>query len=674
MNDGAHFQAANIHRHLPQWQAFIHALPPPLNTSKHMKAVLRLLRRGATPQFTLPDAPSQRRHPRYTAKRAEVVRLITIHMPALDPEHILSLPSPHPARFPNLKCTEPPAASAFITSEIAVLVQSRRAFRWWFPGGRLPTCILPLGCVQRPGETKWRLIYDGRYLNMWELYIPFEYETLDSLLQYLQPGAWMTVQDFTAGYHAIACPELAEYLGFEWQGQIYVWGVMPFGWAPACRVFTQLVLAMHRPARTAGICSTIYIDDRFGAHLDRDTHKFETRMHCALMAGLGWFLSIHKCVFLPLQLVRFLGYYIDSLRGRFTLPEEKVDYTLSQIALALDAPNTPRLLSQIAGRLLSARYAIPMAPLFCRALFDAIRDARPWRTTWDSLCDYPEGTTLMLRYWHSNLRPMNGARIWKRQHGGLIFAGDASDIGYGGTDLTDALPGPVQADFTSAERARQRNNDFSSTERELKWMLVVLRLLVRHALPRLQHQRLRLLTDSQAALLCVMGMKGNVHCFPVVLAIWDLCMQHDIELQVLWLPREHTVMQLADLHSKATDESSWALHRGQRELLVALYGPVITALKQQQQQQQQPSLSSTRSSRHQQQPQPRQPAALHPPPPPPPPNGATSTASEITSTSLLLGSSPITCALAPPAWMASSSAGSSQAFPAPSAGSTVPST
>ena len=47
-------------------------------------------------------------------------------------------------------------------------------------------------------------------------------------------------------------------------------------------------------------------------------------------------------------------------------------------------------------------------------------------------------------------------------------------------------------------------------------------------------------------------------------------MQHDIELQVLWLPREHTVMQLADLHSKATDESSWALHRGQRELLVAL--------------------------------------------------------------------------------------------------------
>ena len=100
---------------------------------------------------------------------------------------------------------------------------------------------------------------------------------------------------------------------------------------------------MHRPARTAGICSTIYIDDRFGAHLDRDTHKFETRMHCALMAGLGWFLSIHKCVFLPLQLVRFLGYYIDSLRGRFTLPEEKVNYTLSQIALALDAPEADRL-------------------------------------------------------------------------------------------------------------------------------------------------------------------------------------------------------------------------------------------------------------------------------------------------------------------------------------------
>ncbi len=65
------------------------------------------------------------------------------------------------------------------TSQISELVETGRLVEWHWPEGQPPRCILPLGVATRELEKKLRLIYDGRYLNLWMRYEQFNYEGLN---------------------------------------------------------------------------------------------------------------------------------------------------------------------------------------------------------------------------------------------------------------------------------------------------------------------------------------------------------------------------------------------------------------------------------------------------------------------------------------------------------------
>lgn len=57
-----------------------------------------------------------------------------------------------------------------------------------------------------------------------------------------------------------------------------------------------------------------------------------------------------------------------------------------------------------------------------------------------------------------------------------------------------------------------------------------------------------------------MGMKGNASTFPVVKELRLSCAQWDIEVEVVWKPREADPQQIADFWSKVKDNSEWSLH------------------------------------------------------------------------------------------------------------------
>ena len=76
----------------------------------------------------------------------------------------------------------------------------------------------------------------------------------------------------------------------------------------------------------------------------------------------------------------------------------------------------------------------------------------------------------------------------------------------------------------------------------------------------MENRRLRYETDSQTAYYSVMAMKGNVATFPIVKELRLICSQHDVELEVVWRPREDANQQIADYWSKVEDNSAWVLH------------------------------------------------------------------------------------------------------------------
>jgi len=101
--------------------------------------------------------------------------------------------------------------------------------------------------------------------------------------------------------------------------------------------------------------------------------------------------------------------------------------------------------------------------------------------------------------------------------------------------------------------------EFSSTVRELLTPLLFVGGVTSRAPELVQHTRVQYQTDSQPAASSINGKAGNAWTHPLVRQLWELCKQYDIELEVVWHPRDTPLQQLADDLSKQPDSSQIAL-------------------------------------------------------------------------------------------------------------------
>ncbi len=83
---------------------------------------------------------------------------------------------------------------------------------------------------RRYRKGKLRLITDARALNIWQTYLPFSFERLADLPQYLEQDDLLVVLDAKSGYHHIGvAPEHRRYLCVHFEGVTFRFNVLPFG-------------------------------------------------------------------------------------------------------------------------------------------------------------------------------------------------------------------------------------------------------------------------------------------------------------------------------------------------------------------------------------------------------------------------------------------------------------
>ena len=81
-------------------------------------------------------------------------------------------------------------------------------------------------------------------------------------------------------------------------------------------------------------------------------------------------------------------------------------------------------------------------------------------------------------------------------------------------------------------------------------MRPALQTLAQPLMQWIQHGRMQRSGDSQAAVALLRGIMGQGEMLAVVRQIYGLAFQLEITLECQWLPREHSIMQLADYLSK----------------------------------------------------------------------------------------------------------------------------
>ena len=555
-NPESNFRPGNIHAHRRLWTEYItETLGPQALQQPQIKRALALLEHGVQPNWVSPFAESQKQHPKWAARIQAMHKLLAQFYPEPQVEQLLTSSSPGRVRLPNLKSCDKHAD--FVTAEVHALAASGRVREWWWPGGQPPVCILPLGVAVRAITGKLRLIFDGRYINLFAKYEPFKYESLSDILDYAAKDSWASVSDIKAGYHALLLPELSQYMGIYWQGTVYVWTVLPFGYGPACRIFTEVTSTMFKPLRMAGIALTSYIDDRFSASPHKPLCKLEVLIQFAVMAALGWFVNAAKSVIVPSRTADFLGLTIDLSQGRFVVPEKKLQLILQQLQSAIDtgAAVSGKEMLSIAGRIMATRLAVPLAPLLSRHIYILMCGNK-------SLQDIVPDPTLalhVLQYLKDTYAKYNGCAFWKPP-GGVVFAGDAGEYGAGGFTVTGEVSAPFVFSFTPEQLQAVATHEFHSTAREIYCVMLSVLALVDTIPDQLRHSRLKYVTDSQAAFHAIMGMQARTYQdLERVLTIWQTCVDHDIAFSMAWSPREEPHMQKADELSKLVDNTAWGI-------------------------------------------------------------------------------------------------------------------
>ena len=429
-----------------------------------------------------------------------------------------------------------------------------------------PYIVNPL-TVAFNSSGKKRLILDLREVNkhLWKQ--PVKYEDIKVALAYLQKGFYQIKFDLTSAYHFvdIFSPH-TEFLGFSWvnkDGNVvyYKFLVLPFSLSSACYVFTKLTRPLVKKWRGEGNLVMMFLDDGFGC-----AHSYSTALTLGEhikgdLLSSGFVPNATKCVWIPVQLLEFLGVMLDSLNGTIYIPERRLLRAQSVIAeifavLKVHRSIHVRKIASIVGQIISMSVVIGhVSQIMTRYLSADILCARHW----EQYIGLSDESLHQLKFWQENMRLINTKSIFEAQKCTKIVFSDASATGYAGYEVS-TVNGISHGMWSQAEAEK------SSTWRELVAVWRVLQSLV-HIL---SNQRVKWFTDNQGVK--TIAVKGSMkrELQDVAFDIFKLCMINSISLEMEWVPRSDN--EKADYVSRIVDFDDWGISEELLSQIQARFG------------------------------------------------------------------------------------------------------
>ena len=532
------FVAGSLQPMLPAWQAWLAGSPG-------CQEALSIVRHGFSLRFVAPNSRSALHHPEHHARIQEVHHLLRGELSEQEFKAALAQDQPPSVRLRNHKSVSDSAP--FVE---AALLEGLRSGALSIAAEDEVRLVLPLG-VDEDRSGKCRLIYDGRALNLWLAWLPFSYERLLDVQQYLASGDYLTTFDAKSGYyHVGVAVQDRQFLGVSYKGVLLRFNVLPFGLAQACYAYHMVMRRMFQPLRAAGEVLTFYVDDLFVAQRSLSCALYHTLTVLQVYRALGWHLSVAKCQLWPTQCLRFLGLLVDTRSMQFFIPEDKLSHILEALQGILHASATSkRALAKFAGLLASVSPAVLMRRLYLHGIYQIMSG----HSTWDQEFEVSHEGLAELRSW-LNLRAMHGKR-WVRSHHVLRLVGDVSETGFAGYAPDGELPHIVQA-FAPAQSALMLQGKFSSTLREILNVQVCIVSACEALGEAVRGMRLVYFGDNLGCITALLRMTGSPDIFAVVKAIYLFALQRGVELDFVWAPRNTPEIVIADQLSRIQDWSA----------------------------------------------------------------------------------------------------------------------
>jgi hypothetical protein len=395
-----------------------------------------------------------------------------------------------------------------------------------------------------------RLILDPRYNNAFCRYQPFSYESVTDVKDYLLEDDLLVLTDLKSGYHHIPLHESAHpFMCFQFEGKTYYYTHLPFGLAPACHVFTQVMAEVYKPLRAEGQRLSFYLDDAMFAVGRAQNPKARAYCIVLIMSALGLTLSA-KSKLLPSTEGRFLGFLVHAPSLSFSIPSDRVAKILAAVDEVLCADTVcSRDLAKVAGMLVSVKEALHCGTLYVRSLFVAMS------SEWDKPIGEFERAFARedLEYWKENLPQENG-RSWKKKEGvPVIVSGDASESCFAGQ--CELLDGPIIIGFSEMEAQLMQDKGLSSCVRETRCARLCVETVLARCGDTLRGATIEYHGDNLGSIFCLQKMTGVPEVFAEVKSLYQVARQYDVDLLFVWKRRSDQEMVAADALSRVLDSS-----------------------------------------------------------------------------------------------------------------------
>ena len=420
-----------------------------------------------------------------------------------------------------------------------------------------PHLVLPLSSVF---SKKKRLVVDAsRALNPFLRDRRVRLQDHRDVPEFVKPGDVFIIEDLDSGYWHLGVHEDDwKFLGVsiedeQGQPQFWVWTVLFLGVKDAVFIFTALLKPVRSYIVSQGIPCLIYLDDCCGSGRDKEQAKQNRKKIVEFLSNCGFIVSFDKSKG-PDSRILFLGLEMCSRSMKFFIPEKKLIMITDELQQLLSQRRVKvRAVARILGLLQSCGRALGnIVRLRTRYLYMWLNQKLE-NGSFNHFFSISEEGINEIQFWIQNLRELNGFPFspeLTQVDTKIEVVTDTSSRGMFGYQLSTKYEVILRKIFT-AEEAKA-----SSTVREL---LALKNIYTSDLALRFSGLNVVHYTDNMAVQTIMEIGSKKPHLLEIVLEIFHACKAMNIRLSVVWKPRDHPLLQHADLGSKSFDETAYSL-------------------------------------------------------------------------------------------------------------------
>ena len=417
--------------------------------------------------------------------------------------------------------------------------------------------IFPI--VKADGKSH-RLIFNAKPINRFVNAPQFAMDTVMKAMQSVHVDDLLASADLSNAYMSIPIhPDHQRFLGFEFEGQVYVFRTLPFGLNAAPWLFTKVMIECLAPLRAKGYRVFGYIDDLFIAELSSraTTTVINIVRH---LRRCGWLINLKKSDLEPKAEIGYLGFLVNAPRQMVFVPEAKLARARTIIREALDAQSAShREIWKLMGFLnhLMMAFQCGQFTMWPLRLFQSHLAIDAWksgRAPWTNRVRLPQDVRETLAAWESCLDKWNGRSVLPLKPTITITTDACTTVGWGGWIQFED---PTREIEDAAGRWTRHQLTWHANHVELQGALNTLNSFI-HLIP--DRSVIRFRQDSQVSVWYISKMGGRK---PYLNAMarqfcFQLLMKGCLVVPE-YIPGEQNTR--ADRLSRMKDRNDWRLNR-----------------------------------------------------------------------------------------------------------------